>query len=251
MHSELDLRTVTVVLPALDEAAALPAALASFPAGVDLVVVDNGSTDGTPEVAAALGARVVPEPRRGFGAACWAGVQASPHARVIAFADADGSLDGADLAAVAGPVLRQEADLVLGSRVRGHRDPGALSGLALVENVLLGLACGPLFGVRLSDLGPFRAMRRDVLVRLGVADRGQGWPLEMVGRAALSGLRVVEVPVRYHRRAAGRSKVGGSLTGSVRAAAHMTAVAGRLLTERAAGRLPGPMAGRPTDQEAG
>jgi hypothetical protein len=94
-------------------------------------------------------------------------------------------------------------------------------------------------------------MRRDVLVRLGVADRGQGWPLEMVGRAALAGLRVVEVPVRYHRRAAGRSKVGGSPTGSVRAAAHMTAVAGRLLTERAAGRLPGPMAGRPTDQEAG
>src|SRR6266536_2710378 len=144
MHSELDLRAVTVVLPALDEAAALPAALASFPVGVDLVVVDNGSTDGTAEVAVALGARVVPEPRRGFGAACWAGVQASPHARVIAFADADGSLDGA-------------------------------------------------------------------------------------------GLRVVEVPVRYHRRAAGRSKVGGSLTGSVRAAAHMTAVAGRLLTERAAG----------------
>jgi hypothetical protein len=107
-----------------------------------------------------------------------------------------------------------------------------------VENVVLGLACGLLFGVRLSDLGPFRAIRRDLLVRLGVADRGQGWPLEMVGRAALAGLRVVEVPVRYHRRAGGRSKVGGSLTGSLRAAAHMTGVAGRLMLQRAAGRLP-------------
>jgi glycosyltransferase involved in cell wall biosynthesis len=251
MDSDLDLAGVTVVLPALDEAAALPAALASFPAGVDLLVVDNGSTDDTAAVAMALGARVVAEPRRGFGAACWAGVQASPHARVIAFADADGSLDGADLALVAGPVLRDEADLVLGSRVRGQRDPGALSGLALAENVLLGLACGLLFGVRLSDLGPFRAMRRDLLVRLGVADRGHGWPLEMVGRAALLGLHVVEVPVRYHRRAAGRSKVGGSLTGSLRAAANMTAVAGRLLVERAAGRLPDPATrSSPADQEA-
>jgi glycosyltransferase involved in cell wall biosynthesis len=232
MDAALDLGAVTVVLPALDEAAALPAVLASFPAGVDLVVVDNGSTDGTPGVAAALGARVVREPRRGFGAACWAGVQAAPRAEVIAFADADGSFDGADLAAVAGPVLRGEADLVLGSRVRGHRDPGALSRLALAENRVLGLACGLLFGVRLSDLGPFRALRRDTLLRLGIADRGQGWPLEMVGRAALASLHVVEVPVRYHCRAGGSSKVGGSARGTARAAAHMAVVAARLLAER-------------------
>jgi glycosyltransferase involved in cell wall biosynthesis len=232
MDTALELGTVTVVLPALDEAAALPAALASFPAEVDLLVVDNGSTDGTAEVAAAHGARVVREPRRGFGAACWAGVQAAAGAEVIVFADADGSFDGADLATVAGPVLRGDADLVLGSRVRGPRDPGALSRLALAENRALGLACGLLFGVRLSDLGPFRALRRDTLLRLGMADRGQGWPLEMVGRAALDGLRVVEVPVRYHRRAGGRSKVSGSLPGTVRAAARMALVAGRLLAER-------------------
>lgn len=232
MDTALDLGAVTVVLPALDEAAALPAALASFPAGVDLVVVDNGSTDGTAAVAAALGARVVREPRRGFGAACWAGVQAAQRAEVVVFADADGSFDGADLAAVAGPVLRGDADLVLGSRVRGPRDPGALSRLALAENQVLGLACGVLFGVRLSDLGPFRALRRDTLLRLGIADRGQGWPLEMIGRAALAGLRVVEVPVRYHCRAGGGSKVGGSARGTARATAHMAVVAARLLAER-------------------
>ena len=226
----MDLSAVTVVLPALDEAAALPAALAGFPAGVDLLVVDNGSTDATAAVAAAAGARVVAEPRRGFGAACWAGVQASPHARVVVFADADGSFDGADLAAVAGPVLRAEADLVVGSRLAGGR-PRAMSALAAAENRLLGLACRRLFGVPLSDLGPFRAIRRDALLGLGIRDRGQGWPLEMVGRAGLAGLRGLEVPVRYRPRAGGASKVSGSLRGSARAAAAMAAVTCRLLLE--------------------
>src|SRR5262245_9348758 len=208
---------VTVVLPALDEAAALPVALGTFPRGIDLVVVDNGSTDATAAVAVAHGARVVREPRRGFGAACWAGVLASPHADVIVFADADGSFDGADLAAVAGPVLRGEADLVLGSRVLGRRDRGAMSPIAVAENRILGLLTAVLFGVRISDLGPFRALRRETLLSLGVQDRGSGWPLEMVGRAAAAGLRVVEVPVRYRRRAGGSSKVSGSLAGTVRA----------------------------------
>ncbi len=228
----MDLAAVTVVLPALDEAAALPVALGSFPDEVDVVVVDNGSTDATAEVAAALGARVVREPRRGFGAACWAGVEASPRAQVLAFADADGSFDGTDLAAVAGPVLEGAADLVIGSRTRGRREPGAMAPLALLGNRLLGAACGPLFGVALSDLGPFRALRRDVLLGLGVRDRGQGWPLEMIGRAGRAGLRVVEVPVRYRRRAAGTSKVSGSAAGSARAVAAMGAVTWRLLRER-------------------
>src|SRR4029453_7752265 len=155
----MDLSGVTVVLPALDEAAALPAALASFPAGIDLLVVDNGSTDATDAVARAAGARVVREPRRGFGAACWAGVLASPHAEVVAFADADGSFDGADLAAVAGPVLTGDADLVVGSRLAGTPDAGAMSALAALDNRLLGLACRLLFRVPLPDLGPFRALR--------------------------------------------------------------------------------------------
>jgi glycosyltransferase involved in cell wall biosynthesis len=229
--------TVTVVLPALNEAAALPVALGTFPPGIDLVVVDNGSTDATAEVAEAHGARVVREPRRGFGAACWAGVLASPHADVIAFADADGSFDGADLGAVAGPVLRGETDLMLGSRVLGRRDPGAMSPLAVAENRALGLLSGVLFGVRVSDLGPFRALRREVLLGLGVEDRGSGWPLEMLGRAAAAGLRIGEVPVRYRRRAGGSSKVSGSLPGTVRAVVAMLGVCWRLRRPRG-GRVP-------------
>jgi glycosyltransferase involved in cell wall biosynthesis len=227
----MDLSGVTVVLPALDEADALPVALASFPAGVDLLMVDNGSRDDTAAVAAAAGARVVAEPRRGFGAACWAGVQASPQATVLAFTDADGSFDGADLARVAGPVLCGQADLVVGSRTTGPRDPGAMTAFAMGANRALGLACRLLFGVPLSDLGPFRAIRRDTLLALGVRDRGQGWPLEMVGRAGRAGLRVVEVPVRYRPRAGGASTVSGSLRGSLRAAAAMAAVTCRPLAE--------------------
>jgi glycosyltransferase involved in cell wall biosynthesis len=228
----MDLSGVTVVLPALDEAEALPAALASFPAGTDLVVVDNGSSDGTAAVAAAAGARVVTEPRRGFGAACWAGVQASPGAEVVAFADADGSFDGADLPAVAGPVLGGQADLVIGSRITGVREREAMTAFAAASNRALGLACRLLFGVPLSDLGPFRAIRRDTLLGLGVRDRGQGWPLEMVGRAGRAGLRVVEVPVSYRPRAGGASKVSGSVRGSLRAAVAMAGVTCRLLAER-------------------
>jgi glycosyltransferase involved in cell wall biosynthesis len=227
----VDLSHVTVILPALNEAAALPTALASFPPEVDLLVVDNGSTDQTAAVAAAHGARVVKEPRRGFGAACWAGVQAAQHAEVVAFADADGSFDGADLAAVAGPVVAGEADLVVGSRLARHQ-PGAMSALAVLENRMLGLACRLLFGVPLTDLGPFRAIRRDRLLALGMTDRGSGWPLEMIGRAGMAGLQVAEVPVRYRSRAGGRSKVSGSLRGTVRAVTAMAMVTLALLRER-------------------
>jgi glycosyltransferase involved in cell wall biosynthesis len=241
----MDLSGVTVVLPALDEAAALPAALASFPPGVDLVVVDNGSSDDTAAVAVAAGARVVTEPRRGFGAACWAGVLASPRAKVIAFADADGSFDGADLAGVAAAVLRGQADLVVGSRITGVREPGAMTAVAAAANRTLGLACRLLFGMPLSDLGPFRAIRRDTLLALGVRDRGSGWPLEMIGRASQAGLRVVEVPVRYRPRAGGASKVSGSLRGSLRAMAAMAAVTCRLLAERSRESTRPGRAGRP------
>jgi hypothetical protein len=129
------------------------------------------------------------------------------------FADADGSFTGTDLPAVAGPVLAGEADLVVGSRM-ARRAPGAMSALAALENRLLGLGCRLLFGVPPSDLGPFQAIRREMLLALGVTDRGSGRPREMVGRAGRLGLQVVEVSVRYRARAGGRSKVSGSLPGS-------------------------------------
>jgi glycosyltransferase involved in cell wall biosynthesis len=226
----VDLSHVTVILPALNEAAALPTALASFPPEAGLLVVDNGSTDQTAAVAAAHGATVVHEPRRGFGAACWAGVEAAS-GEVLVFADADGSFDGAELPMLAGPVLAGEADLVVGSRM-ANREPGAMSALAVLENRMLALACRVLFGVPVTDLGPFRAIRRDRLLALGMTDRGSGWPLEMLGRAARAGLRVAEVPVRYRCRAGGRSKVSGSVRGTVRAAAAMAAVTVALLRER-------------------
>jgi hypothetical protein len=229
-HRELttaELARVCAVLPALDEADALPAALAGRPAGLRTVVVDNGSTDGTAAVARRLGAEVVVEERRGFGAACWRGLQASAGADVVVFLDADASLDWGDLGSVAGPVLDGRADLVLGHRRRELRARGAMPWHVGVANRLLGSACGLVAGVPLADVGPYRAARRDALLTLGVRDRSYGWPLEMVLRAGRAGLRVAEVPVRYHRRV-GTSKVTGQLWPTCRAAARMAIVLVRL-----------------------
>ncbi|MGH8895857.1 MAG: glycosyltransferase family 2 protein [Egibacteraceae bacterium] len=212
-----------VVMPALNEADALPAALRGRPDGVRVVVVDNGSTDGTAEVAVALGAEVVTEPVRGFGAACWRGVEAAAGADVVVFMDADATLHWGDLEAVAGPVLDGQADLVLGRRVRALRAPGAMPWHVAVANAVLGGLCGLLAGARVHDVGPYRAIRRDALLGLGMRDRTYGWPLEMVLRAGRAGLRITEVPTRYLERV-GSSKVTGRWWPTVRAMSRMTAV---------------------------
>jgi glycosyltransferase involved in cell wall biosynthesis len=212
---------VCAILPALNEADALHEVLASRPSGLRVIVVDNGSTDATAEVARAGGAEVVTEPRRGFGAACWRGVQAAQGAEVVVFLDADGSLSWHDLDRVVGPVLDGRADLVLGDRARRRRTPGAMPWHAIVANRVLAALCGLLAGSRLHDLGPYRAIRRDVLLELGVRDRTYGWPLEMMLRAARSGLRIAEVPVAYGPRLGGRSKVSGRLWPTVRTGAKM------------------------------
>lgn len=218
-----ELARLCAVLPALDEADALPAALAGRPEGLRVLVVDNGSTDGTAEVAASLGCEVVAEPRRGYGAACLRGVTAAVPAEVVVLLDADASLDWADLAAVAGPVLRGSADLVLGRRVPSLRQPGAMAWHVALANSVLGRLCGLLAGVRVRDIGPYRAARRDALLGLGIADRTYGWPLEMVLRAGRAGWRVVEVPVRYRRRV-GTSKVTGRAWPTLKAGTRMARV---------------------------
>ena len=210
------------ILPALDEADALPATLAGRPEGLRVLVVDNGSRDGTPDVARALGAEVVHEPRRGYGTACWRGAVAAEGADVLVYLDADGSLSWDDFPAVASPVLAGAADVVVGRRCRALRERGAMPWHAAVANALLARLCGLLSGVRLRDIGPYRAVRRDQLLALGMRDRTYGWPLEMLLRAGRAGWRVREVPVRYGTRAGGRSKVSGRPWPTVKTGAKMT-----------------------------
>jgi glycosyltransferase involved in cell wall biosynthesis len=200
-----------VILPVLDERLAIPKVLASLPAGYRPIVVDNGSTDGSAELAESLGATVVSEHQRGFGAACWAGLMAATE-DVVCFMDCDGSLDGAELPSVTGPVAAGEADLVMGRRVA---QAGAWPAHARLANRVLAAQVRRRCGVRISDLGPMRAVRRDALLAVGMQDRRFGWPLEMVVRGAEAGWRIEEVPVQYARRD-GRSKVTGTVRGTVR-----------------------------------
>ncbi|RZU30404.1 glycosyltransferase family 2 protein [Blastococcus saxobsidens] len=203
-----------VVLPCLDEAGALPWVLGRLPAGYRAIVADNGSTDGSPEIAAAHGATVLRVPQRGFGAAAHAGLEAATD-DVVCFCDADGSMDPADLPLVADPVLAGSADLVLGRRRPTRR--GAWPAHARVANVALGIMLRRRTGLALHDLGPMRAARRTDLLGLGLTDRRFGYPLEMVTRAADAGWRVHELDVPYAPRAEGtRSKVTGTVLGTVR-----------------------------------
>jgi glycosyltransferase involved in cell wall biosynthesis len=210
---------IDVILPVLDEAAALPALLGAMPAGHRPIVVDNGSSDGSAAVARAAGALVVCEPARGFGAACWTGLRAAT-ADVVCFMDADGSLDPGELPRVSAPVALGRADIVLGARRAGR---GAWPAHARVANRLLASELRRRGGVVLSDLGPMRAARRVALLELGIADRRFGWPLEMVLRAARAGWRIEEVAVAYRPRI-GRSKVTGTVRGTTRAVRDMARV---------------------------
>lgn len=212
--------TVDAVIPALDEAESLGLVLDALPSPPvrRVIVADNGSTDATAQVARERGATVVFEPRRGYGAACLkalAALAADPP-DVVLFLDADLSDDPSEAPAVLAPILEGRADLVVGSRVLGQREPGALSPHARFGNWLATLLLRALYGVRYTDLGPFRAIRYDALMGLGMKDRDFGWTVEMQVRAARRGLRHVEVPVRYRRRV-GRSKISGTVGGSIRA----------------------------------
>ena len=217
-----------VIIPALDEEGPLALVLAALPAPGTrieaagaavvlrrIIVVDNGSRDATAQVAAAAGAQVVSEPRRGYGSACLAGIAhagGDPPGMVV-FLDADHSDDPDDLAGIVAPVARGEADLVIGSRALGELEPGAFTPVQAFGNALSAALIRLLWRAEITDLGPFRAISWTALMRLRMRDRDYGWTVEMQTRAFAAGLRVVEVPVRYRRRRLGRSKVAGTVRG--------------------------------------
>ena len=203
---------IDVILPVLDEAGAIPWVLERMPVGYRAIVADNGSEDGSGDLARELGATVVGEPQRGFGAACAAGLAAAS-AEIVCFMDCDRSLDPMELPRVVDPVQAGEADLVLGARRAGR---GAWPPHARVANRVLVELLRRRTGLRLRDLGPMRAARREDLLALGVSDRRFGWPLEMVLLASRAGMRVDEVDVSYLPRE-GRSKVTGTVRGTARA----------------------------------
>ena len=215
---------VTLVIPALNEAGVIGDVVRRIPAGAvrEVIVVDNGSLDATAAMAAAAGARVVREDHRGYGAACWAGVNAvSTETDVVAFLDGDGSQHPEELAAVLEPIAAGRADFVLGAR----RFDGAHPRHAALGTKLVARFISWRHGTRLTDIAPFRAIRFDLLQRLDMQDRAFGWPVEMVVKAAARGARIVEVPVSHAPRQAGRSKVSGTLVGSLRAGYAFVAVA--------------------------
>ncbi|MEJ7875423.1 MAG: glycosyltransferase [Solirubrobacterales bacterium] len=203
---------IDVILPVLDEAGAIPWVLERMPAGYRAIVADNGSEDGSGDLARGLGALVVEEPQRGFGAACAAGLAAAS-AEIVCFMDCDRSLDPVELPRVVDPVRADEADLVLGARCAGR---GAWPPHARVANRVIVELLRRRTGLRLRDLGPMRAARREDLLALGVSDRRFGWPLEMVLLASSANMRVHEVDVSYLPRE-GRSKVTGTVRGTARA----------------------------------
>lgn len=219
-HGEPSGSRIAAVIPALDEAPSIAGVVeglrgqALLAAG-EIIVVDNGSADGTGEVARRAGARVVREERRGYGYACLAGVLAAPDADVIVLLDGDAADDPDDLPRVLGPLLEGEADLVVGSRTLGSRARGSMTWQQVFGNHLAAFLMRTLYGIRVSDVGPFRAIRREDLLALGMREMTYGWPSEMIVKSARAGYRYREVPVRYHRRV-GVSKVGDTLVSSLK-----------------------------------
>ncbi len=216
---------IDAVIPALNEAGSIAQVvgrLRNQQAALleSIVVVDNGSTDGTGDIARRAGAHVVREERRGYGYACKAGVLAAPEAEVIVLLDGDAADDPDDLPRLLEPLLSGEADLVVGSRALGSRERGSMTVQQVLGNRLAAWLMRNIYGVRVSDMGPFRVIRRSDLLALDMQEMSYGWSVEMMVKAARAGYRYREVPVRYHRRI-GVSKVGGTLRGSLKAGWHI------------------------------
>jgi glycosyltransferase involved in cell wall biosynthesis len=210
---------VSVVIPAYNESGAIARVLNDLPRGdvAEVLVVDGGSTDGTASIAAAHGARVITEARRGYGRACLTGLARVSAPDIVVFLDADYSDRPTELPKLVAPIVQARADIVIGSRLAGQREPGALPWHSVFGNRLAAFLIRTLYGVALTDLGPFRAGRYEVLQSLHLREQTYGWAVEMIVKAARRGYAVVEVPVSYHPRI-GTSKITGTWKGSMGAA---------------------------------
>jgi glycosyltransferase involved in cell wall biosynthesis len=211
---------ISVIIPALNEAESIEAVVRAIPAQLvdEVIVVDNGSSDCTAERARRAGATVVLEPKRGYGRACRAGVSAGAKSGILVFIDGDGSDCPELMGRLLEPILADTHDFVIGSRLRGRREPGSMNPAQIWAGRVAGILLNLAYGVRYSDMCPFRAIRTDALRRLGMKEESYGWNLEMQMRAAQAGLRILEVPVDHCRRTGGESKVSGSVLGTIRAA---------------------------------
>jgi glycosyltransferase involved in cell wall biosynthesis len=208
-----------VIIPTHNEAQAIGRVLADLPPNLttEVIVVDSNSNDGTPDLAAKLGARVIPEPRRGYGRACLTGLNAAEAPDVVVFLDGDYSDRPSDLPILLAPIIEGKADITLGSRLRNRTSAGALPWHQVLGNRLAASLIRLLYGLQISDLGPFRAGRANVLRELALEETTYGWAVEMILKGALAGFRVVEVPVSYYPRI-GKSKISGTLKGTTGAA---------------------------------
>jgi len=226
---------ISVIIAALNEEDAIGKVIDSVPKDLadEIVVVDNGSKDRTAEVATAAGARVVKEPIPGYGRAFRAGLRSiSPQCEIVVFLDADGSDCPEMMDRIVQPIMEGTADFVIGSRTRGKREPGSMNFHQVIAGYMIGFMLHILYGVRSTDMGPFRAIRRDTLARLNLREETYGWPLEMQMRAARARVRTMEVPVNYRRRAGGHSKIAGTVRGSVLAASRILITFARISIQR-------------------
>lgn len=228
---------VALVIPTLDEEEAIGGVIAAVPRDAidSILVVDSASTDRTVERAKAGGARVINVSQRGYGRACRAGVDAAGDCAIVVFLDGDGSDCPELIPTLVEPIVEGRYDFVIGSRARGPREPGSMTPHQLLAGRVLGAAMRLLYGVGYTDMCPFRAIRRDALLALGMREETYGWNLEMQMRAARAGLRILELPVAHRRRAGGQSKVSGNLRGTLRASWRILAAFMRIAAERRGG----------------